>query len=233
MRILVVCASAVLVAGCSSTAGEQARETMPTLTPSGTASPATTTSAPPTTTTSRASAPATPPGDGAPIADVIAWVEAGESADKDDFDAAVRDGEVTELDGIAFTTPSGKTRCATGETSYDEGVLICLTTLADPPPAPPVVDGNWVSGWMDFPGAELTLGSVHGDPGIFALGDGAQLGYGLSLKFGDYRCRMDESGVYCVNYAHRSGMRISDAGVVPFGCLQPVEPETGGEAFRC
>lgn len=210
---------------------------MPTLTPSQTSakpspsSSATTT--PRTTPTSPVAVPTSAPEAGTPIAEVIAWVQAGTAAAAADYDEAVRDNEVTGLDGIAFTSPTGKLRCATGEASFEEGVLICLTTLADPPPEPTVVDGNWVSGWMDFPGDRLQLGSVHGDPGIFSYGNGAQLPYGQSLEFGDYQCRMDEKGVYCVNFAHLSGVRFSDAGVVPFGCLQPVEPEDGGEAFRC
>lgn len=235
MRILGACAAALLVVGCSSTSGEQTRETMPTLTPtprSSTSTSSTSTGTTPTTTPSVA-APQEPPAQGTPIAEVIAWVEAGQPADENDYRQAVRDGEVTELDGVAFVTPTGKTRCATGEASFERGVLLCLTTLVNPPPDPEVIDGNWVSGWLDFPGDALQLGSVHGDPGIFSYGDGAQLPYGQSLRFGDYRCRMDESGVYCVNYAHRSAMRLSDAGVVPFGCLQPVQPEQGGEAFRC
>lgn len=214
-----------------STGGEPV-ETMPTLTPSGSSTPSTTTST--TSSTAAAPAPTAAPVAGASIADVIAFVEAGQPADESDFHEATRDGETTQLDNsIAFITPTGKTRCATGETSYDLGRLSCLTTLVDPPPEPVAVEGNWVSGWLDFPGDELQLGSLHGDPGIFSYGDGAVLPYGSSLKFGDYRCRTDEAGVFCVNYAHRSAMRISDAGVVPFGCLKPAAPDVGGETYRC
>ena len=56
----------------------------------------------------------------------------------------------------------------------------------------------------------------------FAAGIGPELPYGQSLAFGDYRCRGDQAGLFCVNYAHQSAARFSDAGVQPFGCLQPV-----------
>ena len=56
------------------------------------------------------------------------------------------------------------------------------------------------------------VGSVHGDPGRFAAGTGPELPYGQSLAFGDYRCRSDQAGLVCVNYAHQSAARFSDAG---------------------
>lgn len=227
MRILLIIAAVLLVAGCSQTTGRQTAETMPTLTPSRPVA-----TAPTTTSTSRAAA--TAPAEGASIDDVIAFVEAGQPVDEANFHQAVRDGEVRQLAGVAFTTPTAKTRCATGETSIDQGQLLCLTTLADPPPEPTVAhEGPWVPGWITYSGEQLKLGEIHGDPGIFTYGDGSQLQYGESLRFGDYRCRMDTLGVFCVNYAQRSAARISDAGVLPFGCLQPVQPEIGGEEFRC
>lgn len=200
----------LLVAGCSQTTPGQATES------------------------TAASNAVSTPGPRAPIGDVIAFVEAGESADEADYHDATLSGDVHHLDNsIAFTTSTGAMRCATGETSYDLGLLSCVTELTDPPPKPTVVDGNWVSGWLDFPGDELTLGSVHGDPGIFSYGDGTVLPDGQSLTFGDYRCRAEKSAVYCVNYLHRSGFAFSDAGVLPFGCLRPGKSEIGGEQFRC
>ena len=63
---------------------------------------------------------------------------------------------------------------------------------------------------------------------------GPELPYGEALAFGDYRCRSDPAGLYCVNYAHQSAARFSDAGVVPFGCLQKVTPPAEiGEKYSC
>jgi hypothetical protein len=60
------------------------------------------------------------------------------------------------------------------------------------------------------------------------------LPYGQSLAFGDYRCRSDQAGLVCVNYAFRSAVRLSDAGVQPFGCLKPSAPMPQvGEVFSC
>ncbi|EUA42258.1 lipoLppI domain protein [Mycobacterium xenopi 4042] len=40
--------------------------------------------------------------------------------------------------------------------------------------------------------------------------------------------------MFCVNYAHRSAVRLAAAGIEPFGCLQPVPPPEGvGEKFSC
>lgn len=58
--------------------------------------------------------------------------------------------------------------------------------------------------------------------------------YGQALAFGDYRCRADPAGLFCVNYAHQSGAWFSDAGIEPFGCLQKVTPPADvGLRFSC
>ena len=84
------------------------------------------------------------------------------------------------------------------------------------------------------PGPSIEIGSAHGDPGRFVNGTGPELPYGEALAFGDYRCRSDPAGLYCVNYAHQSAARFSDAGIVPFGCLQKVTPPPDiGEKYSC
>ena len=81
------------------------------------------------------------PAPGAPIADVIRWIEAGAPADPGAFHSATRDGTTTQLgDDIAFTTPSGKTNCMTD--SRFSGALACLVDLANPPPSRPTSTGN-------------------------------------------------------------------------------------------
>src|SRR5262245_8805230 len=98
MRILVACVGALFVAGCSWNAGQQPTETMPTLTPSNTSakpSPSTSTTGTTATTTrttpSPVAVPTSAPEGGTPIAEVMAWVQAGTAADADDYDEAVRD----------------------------------------------------------------------------------------------------------------------------------------------
>ena len=185
------------------------------------------------TTPGTSARPTRPPAAGAPIGQVVAFVEAGAPVEAAGFRTATRDGEVSQLgDDIAFVTPSGTTRCMT-YARYD-GALDCLVDLTDPPPAPADIAGQWVGNWVDFPGPTLDVGSVHGDPGPFSQGDGAPLPYGRSLAFGDFRCRTDPSGLFCVNYAHRTAARFSDAGVEPFGCLQQEPPPADiGIRYRC
>ncbi|HYZ66280.1 MAG TPA: hypothetical protein VE666_00465, partial [Mycobacterium sp.] len=104
MRIAGLIAASVLVAGCSQSVGGDAERSTPSLTvpPSSTrGSPSTT---PPTSKT-----PAKAPGPGAPMSEVIAWVEAGTPADPAQYHSATRDGQTTDLgDDVAFVTPSGK-----------------------------------------------------------------------------------------------------------------------------
>ncbi len=178
--------------------------------------------------------PAQPPAPGAPMSAVIAWIEAGAPADPGRYHSASRDGDATDLgQDVAFVTPSTKTNCMT-DAQNSSGALACLVDLANPPPRPDDVYGEWKPGWIDFDGTSVQIGSVHGDPGRFAAGTGAELPYGQSLAFGDYRCRSDQSGLFCVNYAHQSAVRISDQGVQPFGCLQPATaPPQVGQLFKC
>lgn len=188
----------------------------------------------PRTTTPAPATPLKPPEAGATIADVIAFVEAGKAADPAQFHTASRDGVATQLgNDVAFTMPSGKTRCMT-DSKHFGGALACLVDLTIPPLQPPDVYGQWKGGWVDYEGASIEVGSVHGDPGRFNSGTGPQLPYGQSLAFGDYRCRSDEVGLYCVDYAHQSGARFSDEGIVAYGCLQKVTPPADiGEKYSC
>jgi hypothetical protein len=218
-------AASLLVAGCSQAVDGQARQTQPTLSaPSVTRTAPSSTSPPP---------PAGPPKAGAPIGEVIRWIEAAPPASPDGFHMVGREGTSTDLGAdIAFTTPAGTSKCVTDRRA--EGALTCLVELRDPPERPADVYGEWKGGWVDFPGSTLDVGSTHGDPGPFSDGFGVELPYGKALDFGDYRCRTDPSGLFCVNYAHQSAARFSDAGIEPFGCLHRVSPPPDiGARFSC
>jgi hypothetical protein len=227
MRMAGLIAILLLVAGCSQSTGGQAERIEP-IPPDTTRSSATTTPGTSTTTLSQ------PPAQGAPVADVIAWIEAGRTADSAEYHIALRDGVTTELgDDVAFTTPSGKTNCMT-DSKYSGGALACLVDLIDPPPRPADAYGEWKGGWVDFDGMSVAVGSVHGDPGRFAAGSGPELPYGQAIAFGDYRCRADPVGLYCANRAHYTAVRYSDEGIETFGCLQPITaPPQIGEMFSC
>ena len=133
------------------------------------------------------------------------------------------------------TSPSprrrGKVACMT-DSKHTGGALACLVDLTNPPPRPETAYGEWKGGWVDFDGTNLQVGSARGDPGPFVNGNGPELANGDSLSFGDYRCRADQAGLFCVNYAHQSAVRFSTAGIEPFGCLRSVPPPDGvGTAF--
>jgi hypothetical protein len=232
MRIVVVIAASALVAACSSTApndaGQSRQASTSTLTTTRTATPT-------TPKTSATPAPlAKAPVAGTAIADVIRWIESGAPAEVTGYHLATRAGVTTHIDpDIAFAGPSGTPNCMTD--AHFDGALACLVDLADPPPQPADVYGQWKGGWVDFEGPSAEIGSAHGDPGRFGNGAGPVLPFGETLAFGDYRCRADQSGTYCVNYAHQSAVKFAESGVETFGCLAKVMPPPTdvGRKFSC
>ncbi|OBC02515.1 hypothetical protein [Mycobacterium sp. 852002-40037_SCH5390672] len=228
MRKAAVIAASLLVVGCShTTGGHSAPTSSTTQTSAGAAVPG-----------SKSPGPTTAPAAGAAISDVIAWIEAGHPADPGRFHTATRDGAATPLgDDIALTANAGKgpgkVSCMT-DAKHSGGTLACLVNLTNPPPAPATAYGQWQGGWISFDGMNLQIGSARADPGPFINGNGAELANGDSLSFGDYRCRADQAGLYCVNYAHQSAARFSPAGIEPFGCLKSAPaPDGVGTALSC
>jgi hypothetical protein len=222
MRIAALVTVLLLVSACSHPVGGQSG-------PTPSSSPAT-----PAPTSGKPPAPSTPPATGAAISDVIGWIEAGHPADPGRFHTVTRDGAVTQLGSdIAFTVPAAKVTCTT-DSKHTGGALVCLVDLAKPPPRPDTAYGEWKGGWVDFDGTSLQIGAARGDPGPFVNGDGPELASGDTLSYDDYRCRADPVGLFCVNYAHQSAARFSNAGIEQFGCLRSVPPPDGiGIAFSC
>lgn len=238
MRIALVLATSVLVAGCSTVpAGKPGPTELTPITPShnaGSKASTTITRAPASSSSSKTtSASISAPGPGDSVQTAIAWVEAGPPADGADFQVALRGGSSTPLgEDTAFTTPSGIS-CMT-DTKRDSGGLACLVDLIDPPSQPADVYGAWKGGWVDFNGSSIRVGSAHGDPGRFAVGSGVPLPQGNSLSFGDFRCRADVTTLVCVNYARKTGVRYSDDGIAAYGCTRQDPPAAGvGQQFTC
>ena len=226
MRIAAWVAVTLLVAGCSHTGGGGSRPSPNTTAVSG--------ASPTTNVAPSGGPPAAAPDAGARISDVIAWIEAGHPADPARYHSATRDGATTQLgNDIALTATAGSVSCMT-DTAHTGGALACLVKLTSPPPRPETAYGEWKGGWVDFDGTSVEVGSVRGDPGRFTAGTGPELPYGRALGFGDYQCRVDTVGLYCADRAHDTAVRFSDAGIEPFGCLQPATaPPQIGERFSC
>lgn len=236
MRIVVILATSALVAGCSSVPASKPGPTELTpITPSRTAGSTTTSPSPSRSSNSTPTKPssANAPAAGEPIDAAISWVEAAPPVDDADFRVALRGGTTTPLgEDTAFVTPSGIS-CMT-DRKRSAGGLACLVDLVSPPPQPPDVYGAWKGGWVDFDGSNVQVGSAHGDPGRFAVGQGAPLPQGGSVAFGDFRCRTDATTLVCVNYARKTGVRYSDAGIDTFGCTRQTPPVAGiGEQYSC
>ncbi|QLY28267.1 hypothetical protein [Nocardia huaxiensis] len=189
----------------------------------------------PAAVTTTPSGPTTPPAAGAALSSVLAWIKAGTPVDAANFHTATSGNTVNDLgSAVAFTSPSGKIRCMTptAGTSVRQG-LTCMADLDNPPSRPANARGNWVPGWIDFPGATLGVGHVQGDPGPFLLGDGPTLNYGSRLTFDNYDCRMDKAGLFCLNQSESSAMQLSSAGPTPFGCLSEYTSTEYGLWYSC
>jgi len=232
MRMALLIAVSALVVGCSRGPDGPTDATEPTATTGMTTSTTHAKSSTPVAT-KPALAPSTPPPQGAAIADVVGWIEAGTPADVAGFHSMTRGAESTALgDGVAFTTAGAETSCVTNR--YRDGALACLVKLTDPPPRPAGIESAWKGNWVDFVGTTVDVGSAHGDPGPFGDGTGAELPSGQTLAFGDYRCRADPTGLFCVDYAHRTAVALSARGVETFGCLKKTTPPAEiGLRFSC
>jgi len=226
---LIMLGAALLVAGCSKGASVS-----PTTPSSSTPTSSSTTSKAPTTTTTTTPIELPEPVAGTPYDAVAQWISKGAPVNATNFHSATsQDGQKTDLgENVAFKTPSGKTRCMTS--NIEPGTLSCLVNLTNPPKRPAGTEGNWVGGWTDFNGQQVTVGGLHGDPGPFQSGDGNPLDYGGRLTFGDFACRSETSGLFCANTKTKSAIRVSDAGIEPFGCLKETTPSDGsGREFSC
>ncbi|MFI6040028.1 hypothetical protein ACIA8C_00230 [Nocardia sp. NPDC051321] len=172
------------------------------------------------------------------LKDRIAWAQAGSAADVSHYhSASTGGGSAADLKSdIAFVSPSGKISCITG-TEYQIDGFNCTVKLKNPIPKPGEGFGNWDGGFVSYSGQHLSVGQFRGDPGLFIHGDGQTLPYDSKLTFGNYVCRIATSGLTCVNPSTRTGVQMSDDGVVPFGCLKEVsaaEREVSvGRAFSC
>lgn len=172
------------------------------------------------------------------LKDRIAWAQSGTAVDVNRYhSASTGTGAAADLKGdIAFVSPSGKISCVTG-TEYHIDGFSCTVKLKNPIPKPGEGFGNWDGGFVNYSGQNLMVGQFRGDPGLFIHGDGQTLPYDSKLTFGDYVCRIATSGLTCVNPASRTGVQMSDDGIVPFGCLRELsdaqrEPSVG-RAFSC
>ncbi|MFB7716087.1 hypothetical protein [Nocardia sp. NPDC056100] len=234
-RYTIIGLSAVLAALLLITAGLFAAKHFRPNTETATA--ATTQRTTPAPTTS-AAGPATPPAAGAPLASVVAWVQAGKTVDVTNYHTATTsDGTINNLgSAVAFVSPTKKIQCMTQKqaTTVDQGGLSCMVALDNPPSRPTSRNfGNWVGGWVDYPGERVGVGAVKGDPGQFLLGDGPALAYGSRITFDDFDCRMDQTGLFCVNKSAESALQLSSSGAVPFGCLGAATAQNYGIEYSC
>ncbi len=224
MRIAALTALVLLVAGCSATTDQQSH-TAPASAPGSESAS--------TTTPSAGGAP----GSGASFAEVDEWIRGGRAADAAQFATqTTQDGIATPLkdNDVAFTSQTGKIKC-TSDAEESMPDLYCLVDLKHPPAEPPRSgEGEFVANWITYSGTKATVGSMHGDPGPFVRGYGNKLPYGSRITAGDYTCRLDSAGLFCENKSDKSAVKMSDAGIVPFGCLGKQTPTEGvGELYGC
>ncbi|MFE3195336.1 hypothetical protein ACFXHA_40485 [Nocardia sp. NPDC059240] len=164
-------------------------------------------------TTTAVSSVEVPPGES--LSALVDWVKAGAPVDQEKYRPSYPgDPDPDATKGVvSFTSPSGKMACDT-----EGGLVFCDVRLLDPPPRPVVGQGNWESGWIDYRSTTASIGSLAGGIRV-GWGLGPVLPYGSRVDFGDYSCRLEADGLTCVDPAVNTGVRISDGGIVPFGCL--------------
>ncbi|GAA1075338.1 hypothetical protein [Tsukamurella spumae] len=112
-----------------------------------------------------------------------------------------------------------------GISEYRLAALSCLPGIDRGVPRPDGLTGQWIGSWVDFTGTAVTVGSLHGDPGVFNNGVGEPVPYGTAVTSGDYRCRPAEEGMYCRSLRHRSAVLMGRA-FAAYGCRE-VPPEWG------
>lgn len=239
VRLMVLVSVFALLTGCASPVAQKTSETSSATSTSASGTSSATTVVTSTSAPKPTTAGGPPPGPGASAAAVISWIEAAAPADAANFQNVDLDGTVTKLDGddVAFRLPGDvPNRTLTGCISYKwtEPQFSCLGGVSNPPSKPPGIEGEWISSWVDFDGKTVDIGSLHGDPGAFNNGNGKPLDYGTRIKFGDYQCRSDPSGMYCANYPHQSAIRLWGKSFIAYGCVKVKTPPHGtGEQFDC
>ncbi|WP_156920303.1 hypothetical protein [Segniliparus rugosus] len=230
LRLLGGSVMALLLASCSPS-GNQPKLTITSMVTVASA-PAASDNPP---TSSSAAAPE-PPSPGAAFDQVAAWVESAPEAAASNYRTGTDyEGKKHSLDHgeLAFTSPSQKITC------YGSGGLYCSVDFQNPLPKPPTAYGNWLPGIVIFSDDGLHIGQGRGDPPTFYFtGNGPELPYGQKISFGEdgnrYTCRMEQSGLTCVNKAQGSGALLSDQGVVPYGCLrESAEVGNSAKAYKC
>lgn len=166
---------------------------------------------------------------------LAAWINEGIADDPANFHDTLLDGVPTPLSSegdVAFRQPGTvRGRESLGCIS-SKGMLTCMPPLSSPVRKPTKVVDHWVGNWMEFDGSTITVGGIHGDPGVFIDGSGKPLAFGHTLAFGDYKCRSDLTGMYCVNLPKRTGFRFSNT-ITPYGCTQVEVPRGSGAKFKC
>jgi len=109
----------------------------------------------------------------------------------------------------------------------------CLIPLGDAPPRPAGLQGQWIGNWVDLTAGAVSVGGLHGDPGVFNQGRGRPLPYGQQLAFGDYQCRSDPAGLYCVNRPNHWAVLLGRT-LVTFGCTVATDhPRWTGRLYDC
>ena len=113
-------------------------------------------------------------------------------------------------DDVAFTGTVGNAELH--DRHQVDGALACLVELTDPPPQPPDVEASGRAAGSTSTARASTSAQRTAIRAVRRR-HRPELPSGQSLAFGDYRCRADQVGLYCVNYAHQTAVRFSAAGM--------------------
>ncbi|MBU3060924.1 hypothetical protein KO481_05225 [Nocardia sp. NEAU-G5] len=175
-------------------------------------------------------APAGPPAPSGSSNSLSAWIAEGGPTDATPYGFATSRCTGTKvLPGLhAFTSPSTNLSCF-AELTVSPGkpsvpYLTCqtrLTSTSDTSSTP----------YVYYTGNEVdTQVGHHGYPSDFQkFGQGPVLEYRHQIEVAGLRCRMDPTGLYCVDSKLHSGIRFSDNRIGGYSCLRPDAEDTTGK----
>ncbi|RMI31783.1 hypothetical protein [Nocardia stercoris] len=212
-RTLLVAVACLAIAGCSS-------GTAPSPDPAAAQAPATTAA----------------PGPDRQIDELVAWIAAAPAADPNGYSTFTdQNGKIVPVEpvgpaGYVFDSPTGKIKCYLGTPD----LLDCRVRYRNPAPEPPNGHLNWLPSATEYTGDRADAGEFRGGAASVDMGNGNPLGYGARITVGNYSCRMDVTGLYCTRSGSKSGVQLSDQGLVPYGCLKK-QPAAAGEppTYKC
>jgi hypothetical protein len=207
-RTIAICAAVGgLLAGCSGAKAPTAAPDVPAIPTTAAPAPTNQTipSEPPTTSTTSTAAPAP----AAPSTDARTKVNSADPVDPAEYHSADWGGQgqlySSPGGGVFFQTPSGHIVCNWG--GGGDGLVCGAKNRGNPPPEDPSCHLSWITDYVNIGSNGVLNGMCVG--GIMTPYGAVVLPYGKVLRFNDFGCLSEQSGVTCVSLSAGQGFQLS------------------------